>query len=440
MFTFRDKRILYAIAIAVLAAAEVFVAMFTESKYDMNVWLNTGYWMSHGINIYLPENHLGYPPLWALWCSAAYSIFGLAGNNVEIWRLTIKLPMILAQFVFAFVMWKFVCERFDPKTASKIFWFTLSCSFFIYIGVMWGQINIISALLTFLAFYAVIRNRTGVAALLLGVAVTLKIYPLVTVPAFLVYLFKNRNPKEAGKFLLYTCGVPVLFTLAVFVASGWDILYFLRTIFYWTPAFESGSTQIQGGCMNLWSFAGLNGVDISQIWALRLVWVPILAGAAVYWFRRRGMNEASLNLALISFYFLFMMSYGWVTEQTFLDPLAFIFLQILAYQPKRAHMYGLVGIQLLVYAFSLFNGGPMIFEPLFSAFYPAVISPISNLSMVNSALAWTIRGMLGLAISVALGLFLLFLAEPALMSKSKEKLQKASTDLSHIFDNLRLPR
>ncbi len=421
-----NRRILYTAAIAVFVIAEVFFAMFTEAKYDMKVWLDTGYWINHGINIYLPDNHMGYPPLWALWCSVAYGVFSWAGNNVELWRLTVKLPMILAQFALAFVMWRFATERFDKKVAGKVFWFTLTCSFFIYIGVLWGQINILSALLTFLAFYAVAKNRAGLGAILLGLAVTLKIYPLITLPAFLAYVYKNKDLRETGKFLLYACVVPVLFTLGFFALSGWDIMYFLRTIFYWTPAFEaSNPTQIMGGCMNIWSFVGLNGVDISQVTFLRFLWIPILSPVAVYWFKKRSMSEADLNLALISFYVLFMISYGWVTEQTFLDPLPFIFLQILVFRPKKTYMAGLVAIQLLVYSFSLFNGGGlMIFEPLFMAFYHAPISPLIEISTINSALVWIIRGNLGLIISVALGLYLLFLADADFLSKAKRKLQK----------------
>ncbi len=429
-FLLKNKKVLYIVAIAVFAGAEVFFAGFTEAKYDMNIWLQTGYWFNNGVNIYMPPNHLGYPPLWALWCSVAYSVLTLAGNNVEIWRLTVKLPMILAQFGLAFMMSKFAQERFDGKTANKVFWLTLTCSFFVYIGAMWGQINVIGALLTFLAFYAVIKNRIGVGAILLGLAVTLKIYPLITLPAFLVYLLKNKTHRDSGMFLLYTIAVPVLFTISFFAVTGWDIIYFLRTIFYWTPVFEVNPTQIQGGCMNLWSFAGLNGIDISKIWPLRFLWVPILAAAAIYWFRRHRMSDADLNLALISFYVLFMISYGWVTEQTFVDPLPFIFLQILAFRPKRAFLVGLVAIQLLIYSFSLFNGGPMIFEPFFRVFYPAPISQVTNLSTVNSELAWIVRGTLGLIISVALGLYLAFLADPDFALKAKEKLREGYRKLS----------
>jgi uncharacterized membrane protein len=398
--------------------------MWTGEQYDMNIWFETGAWMNHGINIYLPANHIGYPPLWALWCIVSYGVYGFFGNNVEIWRFTIKLPMIVAQFALSFVVWKFAQKRFNPKTALKVFLFTLTSTFVIYISVLWGQINILSALLTFLAFYSVVSKRFTVGGLLLGLAVTLKIYPLIALPAFLIYIQKNRNWKEAGKFTLYTCAVPIVFTLSVFAAYGWGIVYFFKTIFYWAPIYDVNPTQLQGGCMNLWSFAGLLGVDISKIAILRFLWIPVLVAVAVYWFRKRGMTEAELGLSLISFYLLFMVTYSWVTEQTFLDPMPFILLQILAYRPKRVYLYALAGIQILVYAFSVFNGGPLIFEPLFARFYPVFIGPAQNLSTVNSAISWQIRGNLGLVISISLVLFLLFLVEPEFVKKSKEKLSK----------------
>jgi Gpi18-like mannosyltransferase len=92
--------------------------------------------------------------------------------------------MIFAHLGLAYSIGVFAANRFNRKTGLKIFFITLTGSFFIYIGAMWGQINTLSALLTFLAFYAVINQRTRVSALLLGTAITLKIYPLVPLPAF----------------------------------------------------------------------------------------------------------------------------------------------------------------------------------------------------------------------------------------------------------------
>jgi uncharacterized membrane protein len=410
--TFNRTKILGITAIVGLFVLEAVLATLTEARYDMGIWFNTGIWMKLGINIYLPPKHLGYPPLWALWCLVAYQIYEFFANNLEIWRLAIKLPMILAQFSLAFAMFKFAQKRFDLKTAWKIFWITLSCSFFIYIGAFWGQINLLSAFLTFMAFYAVTEKHPAVGAILLGIAVTLKIYPLIVLPAFLAYIWKNKDLKEAVKFFLYTCAVPIVFTLSMFAFYGWDILYFLKTIFYWTPVFENNPTQIQGGCMNIWSFLGLYGVKISEIWLLRFLWIPVLAVAAFFWFRKPKMNIADFNLALISFYVLFMIFYGWATEQTFLDPLPFIFLQILAFRPKLSHLYALVGIQLLVYGFSLVNGGPSIFQPLVMHFSTTTVTAAETINAANTTIFWQIRGFLGLAISLSLAAFLLTLLEP----------------------------
>jgi hypothetical protein len=418
---FKSRKVQLVILIAGLFLVEVFLAMYTAEQYDMNIWFQTGAWMKSGVNIYLPDNHLGYPPLWALWCLAAYNIHGLLGNSMELWRLMIKLPMIVAQFALAFAVWKFCKIRFDAKTAWKVMLFILTSSFFVFIGVMWGQINILSAFLTFLAFYAIATKRLTAGAVLLGLAVALKIYPIIALPAFLAYIFKNHNWQKAAKFLLASVAVPVAVTLAVFGAYGWDLLPFFKTIFYWAPVYTSTPTQLQGGCMNIWSFAGLLGVDMTKFWVLRFLWIPILGAAVVYWLTRRRLEEADLSLSLISFYILFLVSYSWVTEQLFLDPLPFIFLQILAYRPKRSYLYALAGIQTLVYAFAIFNGASLIFQPLFTKFYPSAIGPIQNLADDNASLAWIIRGVLGLAVSVALVAFLLFLARPELFALKREK-------------------
>ena len=393
-------------------------------EYDMKIWFQTGIWLNQGINIYLPDNHLGYPPLWAFWCLSSYRIYSLFGNNTEVWRFFIKLPMLLSQFILAFAMAKFAKKRFDEKITRKIFLSALTWIFFVYIGVLWGQLNMLSALLTFLAFYAVTSKRTLAGSGLLGIAVTLKIYPLIVLPVFLIFILKNRDKREAGKFGLITFALPIGFTFAVFAAYGWDILFFLKTIFYWTPVFDSTPIQMQGGGMNVWSFMNLLNVDITQISVLRFIWIPVLAAASFYWYRKPKMSEADFSLSLVSMYILFMITYVWIPEQAFLDPLPFIFLLIFGYQNKRGYLYALVVIQILVFAFSAFNWGPFIFEPLIERFSPSSSGVIQFLDPSKSAFVWLCREMLGLAVSLSLGIFLVALAKPSIFELVKDKICK----------------
>jgi hypothetical protein len=420
---FKKNNLLLCLLVGGLFTAEALLSFWTGMAYDMNIWFRTGIWISQGTNIYLPNDHMGYPPLWAFWCLVANRVYGFFGNNMEVWRFIVKLPMILSQFALAFAIGKFAEKRFNQKTGRKIFFVALTWIFFIYIGAFWGQLNMISALLTFLAFWAVINRRTILGGFFLGVAVTLKIYPLIVLPAFLAYIWKNHDKKDTGKFLLFTCGLPVAFTLLVFFVYQWDFLYFLKTIFYWTPAFDANPVLIQGGCMNIWSFLSLINVDISQISILRFIWIPVLAAVTLYWFKRRQMDEADLNLSLISFYFLFMLGYAWISEQTFLDPLPFVFLQILGYRAKKAYLYLLVATQALVFGFSLFNWGPFVFEPLLTRFSPSLWESIQFLDPKNP-LVWNSRGLFGLFVSVALALFLVALAKPRFFEQTQVKIAR----------------
>ena len=167
--------------------------------------------------------------------------------------------------------------------------------------------------------------------------------------------------------------------------------------------------------MNIWSFFSLFNVDVATVWVLRVIWIPIVAMVYLYWVRKPKLDEIDLNLSIISFYVFFMISYGWVTEQTFLDPLAFIFLQILAYRPRRPYLYLLLVIQILVYAFSVVNGGLLIFEPLIARFSPEVLTWAKNLDPTSFSIAWAARGTLGLIISSALLLFISLLRKPSLL-------------------------
>jgi Gpi18-like mannosyltransferase len=392
---------------------EAILACYTGHPYDTDVWFKTGLWLNKGINIYLPDNHLGYPPLWALWCGFAYKIYSLAANNFELWRLILKLPLIVAHLALAYVLATFAARHFNIKTGQKVLLITLIWSFFIYIGALWGQINMISVLLTFIAFYAVVVGKTKTSAVALAMAVALKIYPIVALPAFFIYVLKKSGVKQASLYALLTCAIPVVFTLLIFAVFQWDILYFLKTIFYWAPVYDKDPVQITGGCMNFFSFLSLLGINISKFWILRFIWIPILAAASLYWLKKPKMDDGDLNFSIIMLYLLFMVSYVWVSEQAFIDPLPFIMLQVLAYRPKKLHLYALSAVQMIIYVFSFFNNGISVFEPLIQKFLPVLTVYGTTLDPGKSQVVWNIRGFLGLIVALTLIWFLIILFNAA---------------------------
>jgi len=147
-----------------------------------------------------------------------------------------------------------------------------------------------------------------------------------------------------------------------------------------------------------------------------------MAGYTLFLLKKPSLDKADLNLSLITFYLIFMMSYGWVTEQSFLDPLPFIFLQMIGYRFKRSHLYMLIAIQILIYAFSAVNHEILIFEPILERFFPLHLVALQNLYANYGSLLWTIRGIMGSIISLFLGVFLTSLSRPSALRQTVEAL------------------
>jgi len=404
---------------------EALISLWTGHDFDLDIWFNTGKWLSQGINIYFPPMHIGYPPLWAFWCGIAYLVFQFFGENYVVWRFVIKLPLILANFGLAFIVGKFVENRFDLRIGRKVALVIVGWSFFIYISAMWGQINALSALFAFLAFWFVVNQKSLLGSVFLGLAITIKIYPVVVLPAFFIYTLKNLGKKKAASFLISAIGIPVLFTLFVFALFRWDLLYFFKTIFYSTPVFESGAILQNVGNMNFWSFIALQGIDIASAWEVRQIWVVVLAGNFFYWVRKRKFSEENFVVSIISFYLLWMISYGWVAEQSFLDPLPFIFVLILAYRPKKIYIFLVGGINFLIYVYSFANHNLFLFRPLLEIVSPSLLVDIEYLYFSSDIgpFLWTVRGTMGLVVSLSLIVFLAIILKPELLEILQERVQ-----------------
>jgi hypothetical protein len=129
-----------------------------------------------------------------------------------------------------------------------------------------------------------------------------------------------------------------------------------------------------------------------------------------------------------------MLSYGWVTEQTFVDVLPFLFLFIIAYKPSKPALIGLAIVQLFVFGFSLFDWGPFIFQPFIERFYPSLLPELLLLDPSKSSLLWAVRGIFGLIITLAFSTYLIMLSK----LHSEKVTKKASTKQKEIVNKLKL--
>ena len=171
-------------------------------------------------------------------------------------------------------------------------------------------------------------------------------------------------------------------------------------------------------------FLALLSVDTVKFWFLRLLWIPILGAGALYWIRKNKMDDQDLTLSIVSLYILFMISYGWVSEQAFIDLLPFAFLLIIGYSPKRIYLVTLGLIQAFVYVFSFANQSLAVFGPLLERFSPTTLIDSQKFLAENGPLIWTIRGTMGLIVSLSLIVFLALLLRPEISNRAEEKLDR----------------
>lgn len=239
--------------IFVLAAfTYLFLAPFTYHP-DIKTIFYQSQFLSQGIfNIYSffaanPEKaFLGpfvYPPL-------AFFTFGLlfipvkmiAGSGFVDWLgmgndavgvthifqylFVLKLPVIIAHFITAFVMMKFIDGEKKQKIALSL-WFFNPISLYT-VGFM-GQIDSFAVLLTVLALLLA-KKKSIYATVLLGLGAAFKTYPLLVLPFLAIYSGKTWSKKLLSFALGF--GTYLLF-----------ILPFITTPAFYSSTFVSGLSQ-----------------------------------------------------------------------------------------------------------------------------------------------------------------------------------------------------
>lgn len=91
-------------------------------------------------------------------------------------------------------------------------------------------------------------------------------------------------------------------------------------------------------------------------------------------------------------------------------------------------------LQVLIFAFLAVDYGEFVFQPLIERFSPSIVPSLQAFIPTVGSSAWAIRGVLGLVITVYLGLFLFLLVRtlngvPNLVQESVDQ-QSGSQNLS----------
>ena len=143
--------------------------------------------------------------------------------NLSFFLLSLKFPYLIADYLIALILLKLYRR-------PEIFSLWLLNPISIYLIYILGNFDVIPVLLTLSSYYFLTKNKNILSFFLLGIAISLKLYPLIFLPFFLFY-----NPINIKKIILNT-----LVTLFPLLTTLLPFIYYSS---FWSSFFGSGLTQ-----------------------------------------------------------------------------------------------------------------------------------------------------------------------------------------------------
>ncbi len=129
--------------------------------------------------------------------------------NLPLYIFYLKFPYLLLDLALGWLIYRFY-------QSPKVLLFWHFNPFSLYLIYFQGNFDILPAFLTFLAFYLAKNNRPILGYLILGLAISLKIYPIL----FLPYLVLQNKPQKLTDILsVFFSSLIPLFTILPFLSD-----------------------------------------------------------------------------------------------------------------------------------------------------------------------------------------------------------------------------
>lgn len=149
--------------------------------------------------------------------------FQNSNPNLPFFLIYLKFPYLIFDFITGYVLYKL----YKSKQLLYLWFFNPVSIYLIYVL---GNFDIFPVFFTLLAYYLLTVNRTRLSFFSLGIAVALKLYPLLFLPFFLLY--RRQNLRQI-----------IINTLATFIPLVITVLPFAGFSSFQTSFFGSGLTQ-----------------------------------------------------------------------------------------------------------------------------------------------------------------------------------------------------
>jgi len=320
-----NRKIWYGV-VAISVGIRGAVAPFTGHPYDLGIWMASGRLVAAGTSPYLAHPHIGYPPLWALWCGVAYLFSNyFSPGNQSLYILTIKIPIIVADFALAIML--LMTSSGNTSSSGKTNGRFLVTSFLLnpyvlIVGVIWGMMDNLVAVLVILSIL-LLSSKPTLSGASASLAVALKLYPIIFLPLLLAYSVRIRKFTHLAKWF------------SAFVATSLLTIWFPFAIFHWDIAGFIGVGEAQaarnfGAIAPLATLQYLENVGVTSVgiiptqslvtaWWLKFLWIPALTVSLLFALWRWPNSESVPNRVrgCLLVYLAYLLTAPWISEQLF---------------------------------------------------------------------------------------------------------------------------
>jgi hypothetical protein len=327
-----------------LALREV-LAPWTGHPFDFEIWVRLGVFALSGANPYslLPYvphlsfapyswmTSISYPPLAALIFAATYGFYQLLGSPSPFaYYFLLKQPMVISDLLVAVLLFQLISLKGDTKSALKVARLWIYFPFAIIVSAMWGALDPIALLLILSSLYALEIKKPYLSASLLGLAIYLKLMPIIFLPLFLISPVLLMRKKLV--FATLALGIPLIGTIAPFYLLGWDFSGIYNAVSYQGTGPGFGGM----GVFNALSLFSLRSGVLTTF--LSLIWLPALLTSYAYTY----VKKAQLPGALLVTAILFSIFRPTMPEQWAIYPIALLLL--IGTRENRTQALALAGV------------------------------------------------------------------------------------------------
>ena len=292
------------------------------------------------------EKNSWYPPLFLIFPVIALGLETLVFGNLfhsgvlrPLFYVLLKLPSL--------ILFLYLARFFNDD--EKPLW--LYSPLIIFVFAVWGQIDVTVTALTYLA-YLKLQDRKTVSALLLSMAISIKLYPVILLPLFAVSL---TGAKKKIKYFVMTAVFTAMFCFPLLFNEGWRTLLVQanRGVFGFTIPSVLFHAKSLGLIPN---FTTLEYADYSSLANLigKVVFILWSAFAAFKVYRTKKLRRYVVLTIL-----LYYLTSTWLLPQHLVFVLPFL-IPILAASPWLKRIYLLLNVAPIPYPL-LFLYHPLYF-------------------------------------------------------------------------------